>query len=117
MAALEREDNSSIGSIYFFVLLDFRPRPDDLPLGDFRFFALAALFAIGARAAGRVFFLGCRVLAGERPADVATLAASRTFVVTFSGSAERFSANSIVTLVSVPAALPILRATAFRRGS
>jgi hypothetical protein len=48
---------------------------------------------------------------------VPILAASRTFVVTVSGSAERFSVNSCVKFVILPAACPSFRATVFKRGS
>jgi hypothetical protein len=60
--------------------------------------------------------LGRRVRDRVRPV-VPALAALRTFLVIVSGSVERFSVNSCVTLESVPAACPSLRATAFKRGS
>ncbi|MFZ0136971.1 MAG: hypothetical protein WAK89_07940 [Candidatus Sulfotelmatobacter sp.] len=66
----------------------------DLPFGDLRFLFTAALLFRDGRVA--------RVR--KRPEGAAAVAASRTLVLTVSGSVARFSVISWVALVSVPAA-------------
>jgi hypothetical protein len=102
---------------YFFTVPLFDRRPDDFFVG-FRFLpVLAAGFIRCVRETPEVFFLVDRLRARGDLAGIATLAASRTFAVTFSASGVRSSLRSWVTLVNVPAACPNLRATVFRRGS
>jgi len=100
-----------------FMLMGLRLLRGDFFFGNLRFSTVAVSFVFGLRAAGRVLFLGCRVRTRERLPRVPLLAAFRIFVSTVSGNVERFSVNSCVTFVSVPAACPSLRATVFRKGS
>lgn len=99
---------------YFFELEAFGPFRVDLLFGDFRLFEpTVARF----RAMWRILFLACRERTLRRLTGASARVDSRTFAVTFSGMAERFSVNSWVALANVPAACPSLRATVFRSGS
>jgi hypothetical protein len=100
-----------------FMWMGLRLLRADLSLGNLRFSMVAVPFVFGLPAARRVLFLGCRVRTSERLTGAPLLAAFRIFASTLSGNVERFSVNSCVTFVSVPAACPNLRATVFRKGS
>ena len=99
------------------ILMGLRLLRGDLSLGNLLFSTVAVPFVFGLRVTRRILFLGCRVPTRERSPGVPLLAAFRIFVATLSGNVERFSVNSCVTFVSVPAACPSLRATVFRKGS
>jgi hypothetical protein len=105
---------------YFFSLAARALCRNGFPNGDRRFVSAAAapVRVLRGRTAREDFFLPCRVRTGGLPPPIfAPWAAWRTLVATVSGTAETLSANSLVTLVSVPAACPSLRATVLRRGS
>jgi hypothetical protein len=117
-SASEEAAHKAVGKGYFFRLLVLAVRRSPFRRGDRRFVcAPAALVAVlRGRAARESFFLARRRRLRGPAADSPSFAAWRTLAAMLSGMAERLSANSWVTLVSVPAACPSVRATVFKSG-